>query len=640
MATKLKKLTRNILFKISAFILILACAFIFMLSFHNLNGVKYFESILQPDFMQSEELGYNFSSIVNKVSNLLETHKSGDKARYDRVNKELNANKGLYYFATDGSNIVNNTDYKDKDFFTSKTSYILIEGDNLTIHPYNNNISRYFYNYIYDGGYYDNEYSDNHKYYIAFTDNYLEPLISEWNSDRNLLIYELTVMGIMFLVALIAFIYLVVTAGKSGYEDEIKLAFIDKLYTDINVISLIFIITFGLMGYYEVAYNFYDSYLIQYIAAGIVTMAVALSLVLILSLIRHLKNHTFIKHSFVYSVLNKIYRVFTAMFASGPMMLKAIILVAGFGLACMIGTVMFPLGLLVIAVGMYFVYLNVSRFKQIKYCVKSVKEGELAHKTIINGNSELARFSRDINSIAEGLEKAVSNEVKSERMKSELITNVSHDIKTPLTSIINYVDLLKKEGMNSENAPKYLEILEKKSLRLKALTEDLFEAAKASSGDMPVNLEKVDIFSLMQQGLAELDDKIEQSGLHFKINVPDEKVYVLADGKLLWRVIENLLSNVFKYALKDSRVYIDIIDSEESDKNVILTVKNISSYELNIAVEELMERFKRADESRSSEGSGLGLAIAKNLMEIQKGSLNLEIDGDLFKATVTVPKFI
>lgn len=246
-------------------------------------------------------------------------------------------------------------------------------------------------------------------------------------------------------------------------------------------------------------------------------------------------------------------------------------------------------------------------------------------------------LANDMNCIAEGLDKAVKNEVKSQRMKSELISNVSHDIKTPLTSIINYVDLLKKEGINSENASKYLDILEQKSQRLKILTEDLFEAAKASSGDMPIELQKLDIFYLIQQGLAELDDRIEKSELNFKVNIPEEKIYVLADGRLLWRVIENLLSNVFKYALKGSRVYINVINNENSDK-ISLIIKNISSYELNVEVDELMERFKRADESRSSEGSGLGLAIAKDLMEMQKGSLNLEIDGDLFKAIVNIPK--
>jgi signal transduction histidine kinase len=252
----------------------------------------------------------------------------------------------------------------------------------------------------------------------------------------------------------------------------------------------------------------------------------------------------------------------------------------------------------------------------------------------VEGIPEFKQLSVTINSIADGLKNAVSNQVKSERMKAELITNVSHDLKTPLTSIITYIDLLKSEGLHSENAEKYLGIIDNKSQRLKALTEDLFEAAKASSGSIAVNLEKLDAVSLINQGLGELSDKIEESGLNFKTNMPSSKLLVYADGKLLWRVIENLLSNVFKYALPNSRVYIDTFATAEYVKIII---KNISAYELNINEEELMERFKRGDASRHSEGSGLGLSIAKSLTELQGGSFHIEIDGDLFKATIELP---
>lgn len=320
-------------------------------------------------------------------------------------------------------------------------------------------------------------------------------------------------------------------------------------------------------------------------------------------------------------------------------MIKAMLLLTLFTITCIAGIAFFPLTIVAFLTAIYFVFIYVKKFNFIKQVVKNIKNGDIkgSISATITGKGELEMLANDINCIAEGLDKAVKNEVKSQRMKSELISNVSHDIKTPLTSIINYVDLLKKEGINSENASKYLDILEQKSQRLKILTEDLFEAAKASSGDMPIELQKLDIFYLIQQGLAELDDRIEKSELNFKVNIPEEKIYVLADGRLLWRVIENLLSNVFKYALKGSRVYINVINNENSDK-ISLIIKNISSYELNVEVDELMERFKRADESRSSEGSGLGLAIAKDLMEMQKGSLNLEIDGDLFKVIVNIPK--
>ena len=213
---------------------------------------------------------------------------------------------------------------------------------------------------------------------------------------------------------------------------------------------------------------------------------------------------------------------------------------------------------------------------------------------------------------------------------------MSHDIKTPLTSIISYVDLLKREGLNSDNAPKYLDILERKSNRLKKLTEDLFEAAKATSGSIEPKFERVHINSLVEQLLGELDEKINEADLICKGSSASDIIYSKADGRLLSRVMENLLSNIFKYSLTGSRVYIVI---SEDENYVYVSFKNISAYELNIPVNELMERFKRGDESRSSEGSGLGLAIASSLMEAQGGLLELSIDGDLFKAQIHLDKF-
>ncbi|HVI40040.1 MAG TPA: ATP-binding protein, partial [Anaerovoracaceae bacterium] len=201
---------------------------------------------------------------------------------------------------------------------------------------------------------------------------------------------------------------------------------------------------------------------------------------------------------------------------------------------------------------------------------------------------------------------------------------------------------LKQEGLDCPEAPKYLEILDQKSIRLKKLTEDLFDAAKASSGAIPVKFEKVDMLSLINQGLGEMSDRIESSNLEFKINAQKEKYYVHADGQLLWRVVENLLGNVLKYAQEGSRVYIDL--KEQNGKsgtipNVVLEVKNISKVELNIDADELMERFKRGDESRATEGSGLGLAIAKDLVRLQNGWFEIKIDGDLFKAVVMLEAY-
>ncbi|WP_018590410.1 sensor histidine kinase [Terrisporobacter glycolicus] len=261
-----------------------------------------------------------------------------------------------------------------------------------------------------------------------------------------------------------------------------------------------------------------------------------------------------------------------------------------------------------------------------------IKNGDIHHKLKLIGEDNFTTLADNINNIRDGLDKAIDNQLKSERMKSELITNVSHDLKTPLTSIINYVELIKKEENISPGYLKdYVNVLDSKSKRLKILIEDLFEASKASSGNIELNMEKIDLTQLLRQSIGEMEEKLSEASLDLKINMPEEKTYVRADGRRLYRVLENLLINISKYSLPNTRVYIDII---EEDNKVKLTMKNISSYELNFDPEEIMERFKRADDSRNTEGSGLGLAIARDLVNLQGGTFSIDIDGDLFKSIV------
>jgi signal transduction histidine kinase len=242
-------------------------------------------------------------------------------------------------------------------------------------------------------------------------------------------------------------------------------------------------------------------------------------------------------------------------------------------------------------------------------------------------------MSRLIDEIGSAQNIALNNELKNTRMKTELISNVSHDLRTPLTSIITYTDLLKTEGLTSENAAGYLDIIDEKSRRLQKLTDDLFEAAKASSGAINVNKEKVDLLALINQGLAEINGGFEEKELNLILKADNEHYYVEADGQLLWRVVDNLLSNVRKYALPGSRVYIDIKENDGPlARQTSLEVKNVSASQLNIEADELMERFMRGDEARTTDGSGLGLAIARDLVNLQGGFFDIVIDGDLFKA--------
>jgi signal transduction histidine kinase len=279
--------------------------------------------------------------------------------------------------------------------------------------------------------------------------------------------------------------------------------------------------------------------------------------------------------------------------------------------------------------------VNIKGIRQIKNGIQKIREGVLDHKIEVKRKGELRKFAEEVNGIREGLKNALMNEVKSERLKTELITNVSHDLRTPLTSIITYVDLLKEEK-DPEKQKKYINVLDQKSNRLKILTDDLFEMSKLKSGNIQPEKSKIDLVDLINQGLGEYENAIEESGLDFKLNFSDdEHFFVNADGNLIWRSIDNIFSNIFKYALENSRVYIDVT-SKEND--VLLTFKNISRNALNISSEELLERFTRGDEARSNEGSGLGLSIAKSLVEVQNGSLDVVIDGDLFKVMIKLEK--
>ena len=280
----------------------------------------------------------------------------------------------------------------------------------------------------------------------------------------------------------------------------------------------------------------------------------------------------------------------------------------------------------------YYVLKKLSYLSYIMDGTQRIKNGDIHHKLQLIGEDNFTTLADNINNIRDGLDKAIDSQLRSERMKSELITNVSHDLKTPLTSIINYIELIKKEeNITPEYLKDYVNVLDSKSKRLKVLIEDLFEASKASSGNIELNMEKIDIIQLLRQSIGELEEKLSEANLDLKINVPEDKVYVRADGRRLYRVLENLLSNISKYSLPNTRVYIDITEVEGRVK---LIMKNISSYELNFDPEEIMERFKRADDSRNTEGSGLGLAIARDLVKLQGGEFAIDIDGDLFKSII------
>lgn len=302
-----------------------------------------------------------------------------------------------------------------------------------------------------------------------------------------------------------------------------------------------------------------------------------------------------------------------------------------------------PLASLIVldlSVGVAIYRRNVER-KDIIEGLKKINNGEFDYQfdsSKFHGQNR--GLGDEINNIGQGISKAVETSIKDEKLKADLITNVSHDIKTPLTSILNYVDLVKKEKIDNENVAKYIKIIDDKAQRLRQLTFDLVEASKISSGNIVLEIVTIDFIELLSQTIGEFEDKFEERKLIVVLNVPDSPVLIDADPRRMWRVIENLFNNICKYAMENTRVYIDLtMVTDDDDANLMrCSIKNVSKNELNIPADELTERFIRGDVSRSTEGSGLGLSIAKSLTIVQNGTFDIYLDGDLFKVTLTFPR--
>lgn len=546
-----------------------------------------------------------------------------DLREYQSLLKNLEEYENPLFYATDGTNVFTNTTEIDQSTFKRNPSFMVFDHYKREIYPKEIEDNDLFY-WITDR---INELDpENTVVYIAFPEPFLQQNIKDWEANKEVAttsLYQIIALSIGFLLALI---YLIVIIGRKAFQEkEVHLLSFDRLFIDFNLILCI-----SLFMLYMVLVDALFAYIDQVVIYFTIPIAAAF-LFLLLSMIKHIKNKTFFKHTLIYHLIYYLVQFFGNVYKSGNIGIKTVFIVIGYPLLVAATFFMFPV---TIGIAAWFAYKKVKAFQAIQAGVEIIKDGNLQHRIEVDGKGEFVELANNINSITDGLKNAVDSELKSERLKTELITNVSHDIRTPLTSIITYADLLKHEKDPSK-INGYVEILDQKSKRLKVLTDDLFEAAKASSGNIPVEFSKIDIVSLISQGLGEVNDKVEAMELEFKLNHPKDKVYVSADGKLLWRSIENLLSNIFKYALGKSRVYIDI---EDLGSEVQITFKNISANELNISADELMERFKRGDESRNSEGSGLGLSIAKNLIELQNGTFNIQIDGDLFKAMIKLKK--
>ncbi len=583
---------------------------------------EYHSRLYDPELGKEKNYENFKEEFADRLTETKEQMIKEDMREYHMLVQNLENYDPLFY-ASDGTNVFSNSSMTKKEEFAAYPAYLLFEEYKKELYPKETEENEYLYRITEQIDELDME---NTVVFVGFSKQFLDKKSEEWqegkaNATTNL--YRLLGYLAGFILS---FIYLVLVIGRKSFQDrELHFRPVEKLYNDINIILCILLWPLWIVLVDDVFENMVGMFPVITIPFA------ALEVALLLLLVKHSKNRTFFKHTLIYTVIYKFVKFFGDVYKSGSVGVKTVLLVVGYPLLIAATFFLFPI---TIGVAAWFAYKKVKTFQSIQQGIEVIKEGNLHHRIEVPGNGEFAKLSTNINSITDGLKKAVDSELKSERLKTELITNVSHDIRNPLTSIITYVDLLKTEK-DATKTGEYIEVLEQKAQRLKLLTDDLFEASKASSGNIPVNVEKIDIISLLTQGLGEVNDKIEAMGLDMKVSQPHDKVYVTVDGRLLWRSIENVLSNIFKYALERSRVYIDI---EDVGNEIRISFKNISAYELNISADELMERFKRGDESRNSQGSGLGLSIAKNLIELQKGRFTIHVDGDLFKAIIHLPK--
>lgn len=434
-------------------------------------------------------------------------------------------------------------------------------------------------------------------------------------------------------------IFLFCAAGHRKNTSEIVLSWIDKIPLD-----LYFVITFAIVFFlclFSAECCYYTNNVVGiYFLLLALWCTCAISLASILSLAVRIKAGNWWKNTIIYRCLRWIKNVLNVFGENISLLWKAIMIMAVISLIEVfvilltnydvgIELLLWMLEKLVLGA---VIFISLIQMSNLQKGSKRIAEGDLKYQ--INTSKMFWEFKKhgdNLNRISEGMSRAVDEQMKSERFKTELITNVSHDIKTPLTSIINYVDLLEKEELGNKNAVEYLEVLERQSARLKKLIEDLMEASKASTGNLAVNMERLEAGVFMVQTVGEFEEKTSTAELELIIQKPEEPVYIIADGRHFWRVIDNLMNNVCKYAQPGTRVYINLETKEEA---AYLTFRNTSKYPLNISSGELMERFVRGDDSRNTEGSGLGLSIAKSLMDLMHGEFELYVDGDLFKVVL------
>lgn len=599
MVTRLRRFSRSKGLKAAAFILDVVFITAIMLQ---LVYLFYRDFDLEPLFVKEYRQSREF--IDNDLTPAIEK-----LVKYIATDKGWEQEFDCYYYYNDGEKFYNNISLSELE----KYNYI-----------YECNIQTWNYN-INSANNVDG--AKKNILYLAFPEDYIQQKQEMWDSIRT----ELVPIAVSFIISVIAavifFVYLIVVAGRKAEDDDVHLSpYSDRIYSDVlaGIIILTvyvwFFFTYNLLKrsrYRSGSLAIGMDQKVSLIIIGIITaIAAIICLDLLISMIRKIKAKKLIKHSLIYIILSSISNFIRSFFNDSrfehypltkSLYRRQVIFTVSSG-------IMVILSFILIFINIFAGFLPV------------MLEAVIIFWYFYENN-------KTYDEINNGLQEGYKEMMKSEKMKVDLITNVSHDLKTPLTSIISYVELLSKEDL-PETARDYVKILSEKSERLKNIVSDLFDLAKSTSGNLPLDLEYLDLKKLIEQTLADMGDDIEKSNMRIKTTLTENPVYIYSDGKKLYRVFQNIIGNALKYSLQGTRIYIDM---EIINNRVNVTVKNTASYEMDFTAEEILQRFSRGDKSRSTEGSGLGLSIAESFTRACGGTFRVEIDGDQFRVKLGFP---
>lgn len=671
MDTKLKNISFHWSIKLLAFlaaaiVLCTACVRIhdYIVKDFDRDYSSYIESVITKDYTLSDCFRQD---VIHQTWRTLEVLHNDSSQSWEQLNENLPAY--VYYWVQAGDQVYTNYPTVDEAAFSTIKNIMTVENGLVT--AVNGDIP---------GSLVANEYGFgstattnalgqvvNTKLHVGLAPQYIEARQAEWDAARASLLGFGQELLIYLAIYLVILGYLIWGAGRKAGRAGVGSQSVDKLWTEIPLFALGFCLVCFVLGFgnliQEMLWYGMGSHsqmvLFQVSFCALTVGAFAICLFLFLSLVRKLKTHSFFKGSFIYWLWMQLVKLckwiqnfflqfnkkefdqqpFTqAVFKlQRNYIIVSMLCVFFFGLFFV---VFFPFAVLFLLAEVWFTYCFLRKSNKLTQSmaelmiqINQVEQGNLDYKPNIEAGAPLYPYSVKLTEISNGLKNAVEKQMRDERTKIELVTNVSHDLKTPLTSIISYIDLLKGEELNAASAD-YVSILSQKAERLKSIVSDLFELAKSTSGNLELQQEIIDLKKLVEQTTGDMEDRIAACALTLKVNLPENPVLVQSDGRRMSRVLQNLLDNALKYSLSGSRIYIDL---SAGDGTAMLAMKNTAAYEMTFTASDILERFSRGDKMRTTEGSGLGLSIAQSFTEVCGGKFAVAIDGDQFKVTISFP---